>query len=238
VNSKVPETPGYRLEHRLTGAAILFAFAILVIPLLLKEPGVGVNARSTIQANNSYKTFKSKIEQPLNLSDVINNGTIAALESEYDIESSLDKNKELSKGSKNVETDSGNNISKSKTALVMIADKKSEYNQAKIQQQRSQSLEVQEIAKENSEQQKAHTTTAGEWAVRVGTFSKQANVASVNHLLNSNGFSPRITKINTRLGKATRIWLGPYENKEKAEKVSASLQALIGERGYVIKHMF
>jgi len=250
-NSKAPKAPQYRLEHRLTGAVILVALAVLVIPLLLKEPGLEANAKNTSQANSAEKTFKLKIE-PLNLSDVINNNIVATPESEDDLENSPDKNPKWGKVSGNAETGSGKNTGKNKPALVMTVDKKPEERQEKTRQKGLRSSEVGEVAKDNSqdtakkniagvadgnvERRKDKATASGEWVVRAGTFSKPANAERFrNELLNS-GFSPNLTKVEIGLGKATQVWLGPYKEKAKAERVSARLKDLIGEKGYVTKH--
>ncbi len=74
------------------------------------------------------------------------------------------------------------------------------------------------------------------WTVRVGTFTKTENVTSVTQLLEKSGFNARHTKVTTTLGEATRVWLGPYEDKAAAEKVSARLKTLTGEKGYITKH--
>ena len=71
------------------------------------------------------------------------------------------------------------------------------------------------------------------WTVRVGTFVKKENVSSVSALLDNNGFSTNHTEVETTLGKATRVWLGPYADKETAEKVSTRLKSITGEKGYV-----
>ena len=80
------------------------------------------------------------------------------------------------------------------------------------------------------------TSSAG-WAVRVGTFSNQKNTDSVSASLESRGFSANKTRVKTNLGDdATLIWLGPYAKKETAGEVSLRIEALTGEKGFVIKH--
>ena len=81
-------------------------------------------------------------------------------------------------------------------------------------------------------------TSSTGWAVRVGTFSKQANADSVSTLLAGNGFTAHKTTVQTALGdNATRIWLGPYAKKETAGEISLRLLVLIGEKGFVTKHL-
>ena len=80
------------------------------------------------------------------------------------------------------------------------------------------------------------TPEEGVWVVRVGTFSKASNVASVSGLLTKNGLKARTTQVQTSFGAATRIWLGPYADKNSAITISAQLKALTGEKGYITRH--
>ena len=80
------------------------------------------------------------------------------------------------------------------------------------------------------------TSKEGVWVVRVGTFSKISNVTAVSRLLNDNGLKARTTPVQTSFGDATRIWLGPYSDKNSAVTVSAQLKALTGEKGYITRH--
>jgi len=82
--------------------------------------------------------------------------------------------------------------------------------------------------------EEALATGAG-WVVRVGTFSKSANVESVASLLTNSGFKPKTTPVSTSLGNSTRVWLGPYAKRETADKISDRLKALTGEKGYVTR---
>ena len=81
-------------------------------------------------------------------------------------------------------------------------------------------------------------TSSTGWAVRVGTYAKQTNADSVATALAGNGFTAHKTAVQIALGgNATRIWVGPYAKKETAGEVSLRLQVLIGEKGFVTKHI-
>ncbi len=85
--------------------------------------------------------------------------------------------------------------------------------------------------------QPAPATASSGWAVRVGTYSRQANVDWVVARLAKNDFTAHKVTVKTALGgNATRVWLGPYGKKKTAEKVSERLVALVGEKGLVTKH--
>lgn len=80
------------------------------------------------------------------------------------------------------------------------------------------------------------TSTSG-WAVRVGTFSKRANIDAVSAKLEKLGFEVHQTAVKTDDGDdAVRIWLGPYASRETAEAVSRRSVAITGEKGFIAKH--
>ncbi len=101
-------------------------------------------------------------------------------------------------------------------------------------EQQSPSSTAPKIAQPNSSSTDIFIDGGG-WTVRVGTFSKTENVDTISVLLKKNGFDARHSKVQTTLGTATRIWLGPYAKKKTAEKVSTRLKTITGEKGYVTK---
>lgn len=72
------------------------------------------------------------------------------------------------------------------------------------------------------------------WVVRVGTFSKKDNADRVLKRLQQAGFSPSTTKIKTDNGLATRVWVGPYEQRVEAARMRKRVQQVTGgEEGYI-----
>lgn len=77
--------------------------------------------------------------------------------------------------------------------------------------------------------------TGQPWIVRVGTYAKIENVNSISKLLADNGFEAQHTEVQTSLGKAVRVWTGPYYGRELAEKASLQLKTLTNEKVYVTR---
>ncbi len=247
--------PEYELKHRLTGAAILVILAVVVIPLFLSEPALEANS-SVDEEGAAVQTFRSRIV-PLNLNNV--NG---ADQSTSDLQSSnVDERKpallDLTLSSEEKQPVSDNNSDSSKTALVMTKDKSKNPSKAALKKLTKADTEIEKPAaiaekqekvaaveskSSNSSEATTNSKSAAQeesgdagWVVRVGTFSKQANVDSVSTLLNNSGFNPKTKTVDTSLGKSTRVWLGPYAKRETADKISTRLKSLIGEKGYVTR---
>ena len=230
----------YELKHRLTGAAIIVVVAVLVIPLLLKEPNIEASIDSQITSTNDEQSFKSKIE-PLNLGNI-------KMSRKADEPDKADQSNKANNSNKNEakpallksDTDSIadnqlNKSSKGSDSEIQFSESKNKNKEAK-QQKSAVVLTKAEQPKANDVNSEEPTQAKSGWSVRVGTFSKTENVESVSNLLNNSGFNARLTKVQTTLGEATRVWLGPYAKKETAEKVSIRLKSLTGEKGYVTKH--
>lgn len=96
-------------------------------------------------------------------------------------------------------------------------------------------------ARDAGQDEAASTPATAEtgWAVRVGAFSSQANVDAVTARLTESGFKVNATRVKTAQGKdATRIWLGPYPDKQTAREVSERLRVsgVTGEEAAVVRH--
>jgi DedD protein len=233
--------PEYELKHRITGAIIMVMTAVIIIPLLLSKPALEASNDSTQAQNQASNTFRSKIV-PLNLSNVNENGDQTQESDVTLIEDSKPALLDLTKPQK--ADDEATPSSETQTALVMTQEQtKSESTTETAEQQPKQeatSTSQVEETKSKAEEPKQVVKLPEEqvsegWVVRVGTFSKKANVESVSSLLANSGFKPKTTQVSTSLGPSTRIWLGPYAKRETADKISDRLKSLTGEKGYVTR---
>lgn len=198
--------PEYQLKHRLAGAAIIVSFAVLIIPLLLKEPPIENTGDINTVSEETNGAFVSKI-QPLITDSPVGAEPQQGEETEPalpDVDQDVDQSADQEHQQDSSATQQGQ--------LVMTVDAE------------------QETASPEAENEAAGVQV---WVVRVGTFTKIENVNSLSTLLESSGFEAKHTKVQTALGQATRVWLGPYPKKELAEKISAQLKILTGEKGYV-----
>ena len=242
-SSNSPE-PIYELKHRLVGAVALVGIAVIIIPLLLSEPSVEANTSSESTIDVNGKNFRSRIV-PLNLNNANGNEQVSteatALGQAATTSSNQPRPALLQPANDENSTNNTSNGGNIPTTIVMTQqpDKKKTPSAASV----AATAKSSETAPKNSATETSNTNNielpeeqnqAG-WVVRVGTFSKQANVDSVSTLLTNSGFKPRQSSIETSLGDSTRVWLGPFAKKDTAEKISDRLKKLIGEKGYVTR---
>jgi cell division septation protein DedD len=220
--------PIYALKHRLAGAAIMILSAVFIIPIFLTESNIQTNidegAGLILEEDN---TFKSKIE-PINLKSL----QVSELSS-TELDSPAEKPAliKIEETKKTEEQPENENIVEKKVKEKKDKDKE-KIVLTSVEDEQPKSVE--EEPKKQSDIVKEEVVKDG-WTVRVGTFSKNENVKLISDLLNDNGFNTKHTPVTTTLGKATRVWLGPYSTKETAEKISIRLKFLTGEKGYVTK---
>ena len=73
------------------------------------------------------------------------------------------------------------------------------------------------------------------WVVQVGVFTDRNGASKVVEDLQSKGFKPSITIVDTNRGKATgsRVWLGPFAQRVDAAKAKTRLTERTGEPGFI-----
>lgn len=215
--------PEYELKHRITGAIILVAAAVLVIPMLLSGPeGDGDHRNPAGEASSQSRIV------PLDLSEILpasgeggEDLPLAAVEDQQPTLLDLTENNdgETTQAESRAVPDQGGDAQdeSARPALVMTRIPDTPEEQAEAQ------------AKADTA---AKAAGQGDWFVRVGTFSKQANADRVFELLTENGYAPKRTPVSG--GSSTRVWLGPFAEKT-AKEVSTRMKDLVGEKGFVTK---
>ncbi len=211
-----------QIKYRLTGAVIIVGIAIIVISVLLKTPANTPNT-SFDHTDSNRQTFV--LDLP-NVSDVSNTDSADGEATSDDTSEEVDKPALQPKvdtpviSAQNPVVESSAKDTNSTENTVLTKDEQSIPSTKSVPQADESSHDI---------------SKDGEWSVRVGTYSKTENVNIVSALLKRHGFEAQQTKVQTTLGPATRIWLGPYSKKQTAEKVSLRLKTINGEKGYVTK---
>lgn len=233
-------TSRYQLKHRLLGAAILIGLAILIVPGLLGKPSfLSLEKKPAPVIDVDEEGFKSKIEP-------VSEGMLKQAEESAQAREEADAGKRTTfkpiveersfladtadtsaKPSGMATTEA---TTKAPVAKEPAVEEKAEQKPAPVAEKVAKPA-----AKPAPETPAKKSPADGGWVVRVGTFAKQQNAESVTKLLRSKGLAPRQSRVDTRVGKATRIWLGPYSARDEANRVSAGLKEITGEKGYVTR---
>jgi len=76
--------------------------------------------------------------------------------------------------------------------------------------------------------------TGETWLVRIGTFSQTENAQRVIDDLKAKGFKPETGAIATSKGKAMRVWLGPFPDRDHAVSQRSRILKETGYEGLVV----
>lgn len=256
--------PGYQLKHRIAGAIVLMVLAVVVIPLLLSDPSLEANNGATGSSAGGSAGFKSRIV-PLNINNVnkksdgidvaaasVDAATVSPPNDAKVVDDTrpalLDLTQSSETQSSETRSDDEPAQDQQSSAVVMTAEDKpaikadpNESGQADpVVTEADEPAEETQLASaapvdSNTNESGTAEAVKDGWVVRVGTYSKDANVVSVSSLLSKSGYEPNTTPVSTSLGPSTRVWLGPFAKRETADQISDKLKALTGEKGYVTR---
>ncbi len=224
--------PGFELKHRITGAVILIGLGVIVLPLLLGGP-VATQSEQRGDQNDSSpentQVFISKITP-------IGGATPSAPEAVPP------------------PTDVQPSSKKTPSATAIPAEPLPPPNEATATKSSAAKPQVKAPRADKPEQpapppkpaakppaKPRQTATAGPllergWVVQIGTFRKAENAKGAMVTLRQRGFKPSATTVETKLGAATRVWVGPYAQRVEAARVRARIERIIGAKGLIVAY--
>jgi DedD protein len=74
------------------------------------------------------------------------------------------------------------------------------------------------------------------WVVQIGTFANSANADRLRERLRGLGYSVNAESVTVQGGKAVRLRVGPYREKEAAAKARTQLQKDVNIQGLVVAY--
>ncbi len=174
-------------RHRVVGAIVLFALAVIFVPMILDNPSAtDAQSGSVIKIpEKDKKIFVSKIA-PVDAND----------KQKRDALSTAPVAKTPTRASKQASVD--------KSSARAGAGK--------------------------------HTPAGQSWAVRIGTFTKTENAQRIMTMLQQKGFDPKKGRVKTATGRATRVWLGPFRDREEAAKTHKRILKETGQKGWIVAY--
>ena len=227
----------FDLKHRITGAGFLLFFGALILPWLLGSHGQTQKETPNKKISAVTNSINNEIKNAhlLNQDDSLENLN----------EQNIDQNKvyiskitPLNKNNSNVSTPT-NSVSES---IDIQSENSNETNDTENSNQvelddlkTSQSKTLDNANEGNTKEGETVATVDVGWIVQVGVFTDKNGADRVVEDLQSKGFKPSTSIVDTNRGKATgtRIWLGPYAQRIDAAKAKSELTNKTGEAGFI-----
>ena len=231
------------LKHRITGAAFLICFGVLFLPWLLGAPSEANKDNAGRLSQNGGEITQDQIEQEL--LTVVDNAQIENVEVYVSkitpldgLPSSNSASEQQEPAEPQAEKTNSEEISISTPALVkpkvtkpvpvVVAEKET----AEVEPTTTPELVK---TTEKIEPTIIDNKVEVGWVVQVGVFTDSDGAEKVVSDLESRGFNPSTTIVDTNQGKAsgTRVWLGPYSQRVNAAKSMATLKDKTGSDGFI-----
>lgn len=201
------------LKHRLTGAAILIAFAVIILPMLLGGPAdEGTPDGGETGDVVDDQVFHSKI-QPIG----------------GEVPSPAERGNEQNAAKRPESPPSDDN---ERQNVISAIDEGNE-------QEATGDTDVKEPAEGGSEPEApvgSEPTIERGWIVQVGTFKNPDNVKKLVAKLKSGGLIASTTEVDTSEGMATRVWIGPFETRVEAARHKTRVKQRTGTEGLIVAY--
>jgi len=196
--------PEFNPKHRIMGAVVLVALAVIFVPMILERPKGPEKAPSPVMEipDKDKKIFVSKIK-PINPEEETtpSNGAPADTSSQPPAQSAPP----------------------SKKAPAASPPAEEPAKQSAPNTAKSGAASTGPPAQEG-------------WVVRVGTFSQAENAERIKSTLKGKGFEPESGEIEVGGRSVTRVWVGPFETREKAAEVRSRILKETGQEGLIVAY--
>ncbi|NIP88157.1 MAG: hypothetical protein GWO21_03860 [Gammaproteobacteria bacterium] len=225
----------FDIKHRVVGAALLVFIAVVVLPLLLDGQPEGLQAPEVVVAAHKAAPdeFMSKI-QPLSTPTTTHGDPGAppsrAPQETLPVESLPEQKAAAAPPSGAPEASTAE--PPKRAPLVVVASPAAPEVAAAAPQAAPRE---QADAGERSPQTKvpAAAPTRRGWVVQVGVFSKSDNASRLVTQLRDAGFAAQASPTDTQSGTATKVWVGPFDERVRAARVRADIEKALGQKGFI-----
>jgi DedD protein len=211
---KDSEPTAFNPKHRIIGAIVLVALAVILVPLVLdeREPPSDLKGISEIPARQS---------------------NLAATETKVVVTPVANLANPEKNGPNQTPTDSTKTPATS-PAETTVVETQPETPAEPAEKSKTAKPKTQAKASE-AEKTKAAVPAKG-WIVQVGVYSNADNAARVSEKLKSHGLAVTAESVKIEGGKAMRLRVGPYRERAAALKAQAQIQKEVGVQGMVLAY--
>lgn len=208
------------LKHRLAGAGVLIAFAVIVLPLLLggpREEAIGPDDNTAASRESDTKVFRS------NITPIGGATPTAEARNEQGLKRTVGEllNPDAPPDGANRSEDSRQDDEQGGAVSTQTASRSEDNDQA---------------APAEPEPAAAPSEVERGWIVQVGTFAKPDNADKLVADLENGGFGASTTDVETANGSATRVWIGPYGTRVEAARAKTRVTQQTGSEALIVAY--
>lgn len=218
------------LKHRLAGAGVLIAFAVIVLPLLLggpREEANGPDHNTAASRDSDTKVFRS------NITPIGGATPTAEARNQQGLKRTVG---EL------LNPDAPPDGTSTEGAQANAAGDEADGSQESAQadepggERRTASRSEDNDQAAPAEPAAAPSEIERGWIVQVGTFTKADNAHKLVADLENGGFGASTTEVETTSGSATRVWIGPYGTRVEAARAKTRVTQRTGSEALIVAY--
>jgi DedD protein len=210
---KDSEPTAFNPKHRIIGAIVLVALAVILVPLILDEhePPSDLKGISEIPARQS---------------------NLAATETKVVVTPVANLANPEKSSPNPVPSDSAKTPATPQAETTVV---ETQPETPAEPAEKSKTVKPKTQAKAG-DPEKTKAAPAKGWVVQVGVYSNADNAARVSEKLKSHGLAVSTESVKIEGGKAMRLRVGPYRERAAALKAQAQIQKEIGVQGMVLAY--
>ncbi len=222
------------LKERITGAVVLVAFAVLVVPVFLDgsvdAPATTVSEAVTLPGQSASARTQQTIVLERNRAEPMPSAPVEQAAKEAPAPAVPPEPKPKPDVKPEVKADA----TEGPPADVANVTKSAPAQTAKAAPEKQTPDRERPSEKPATEPQKTASAT-GMWAVQLGSFSNRQNAERLAADLRGAGFAAFLSQLGTDGGELHRVRIGPQKDRDSAESVAAKLTDA-GHKGQVVPH--
>lgn len=215
-----------RLKHRMVGALVLVALAVVFIPMVLQPPFEGDAPASSPGAPpallGTVDADRHSIERYAREAVIARDGSSPDYALESPASSSTKAPRTPLKGA-------GSLLGSVKNSSAISPSKDIGVTKQEDDQLVPDTEDTEYVAISG----RALGTPSG-WVVQLGSFAKQSNAVTLRDRLRAMGYGAFVKPVATTAGMRARVYVGPELPKEEASQLSRKLGVEVKLRGLVV----
>lgn len=211
------------LKHRLTGAAVLIGFAVIVLPMLLGGPENGGNRRNDepVRSASSNQVFQSSIK-PIG----------------GEVPRDRPRPGDPAEDPAGPDSPSSGEDAGGQWKVTAAPDDQPDGPAAGGAEGGEGTGAAQQTASAAVQETRGEEPGGVErgWIVQVGTFRNPDNVNKLVDKLENGGFESSTTEVETAEGMATRVWVGPFATRVEAARTKTRVKQRTGSEWLIVAY--
>lgn len=224
-----------RVKERLTGAIILVAALVFLVPELLTGPKSSQPATADVPPDQSQRSYTVELKEGARRQPLAEPAQIPQVVEEVAPAPAVVAFEDAATASE-PETPARPEPQPSSASVAQERVEKPQAPESRpAEPKRSEPKVAEKRAEPPRAERAAATSAGGGWAIQVGSFASRANADRLANDLKARGFKPFVVEGTSGGRKLYRVRVGPEANRDSAQALAERLRSA-GWKGAIVEH--